>query len=308
MKHTPLILLTICLVTCITLPFNVEAESPLYVGVLENIKTFDQIPITSKIHVRIAFEKKGGIWRPMKTDFNTQETLSEANRYYPKTVNWTVIYNGKQIGKISSKDPGSYQAYGDIGTQIITTKTADIPQIRTAASDFWYSAYSARTRPLLLISVPNFKDPDDWKLTTLTANEKALAIETFRKKFPKMEQCKQPEEEPIYMVPYSNREIIFNKAYRSNKGEVLFGVRLSGAQSRCQFFDDENFFDYWFVLNKNENIRLIGSQMMPVDAADLDNSGSSEWVFLTSRGEDEDGYELFYGNFSKMVYFHWAYH
>lgn len=308
MKHIPLTFLVICCGTFITLSLNAKAEQPLYVGILENIKTFDQIPITSKIHVRIAFEKKGDTWLPMKTDFNTQETLAEANRYYPKTVNWTVVFSGKQIGKLSSKDPGPYQAYGDIGTQIITTKTADIPQIRTTASDLWYSTYGARTRPLLLVSAPNFKDPDDWKPTTLTVNEKALAIRAFRKKFPKMEQCKQPEQEPIYMVPYSNSEMIFIKAYRSNKGEVLFGARLNDKKSKCQFFDDQYFFDYWYVLNKNENIRLIGSQMMPLDAADLDNSGASEWVFLTSRGEDEDGYELFYDNFSKMVYFHWAYH
>jgi hypothetical protein len=44
------------------------------------------------------------------------------------------------------------------------------------------------------------------------------------------------------------------------------------------------------------------------DAVDLDNNGKSEWIFMTSRGEDEDGYELFYDDFSKKVSFSWTYH
>jgi hypothetical protein len=48
--------------------------------------------------------------------------------------------------------------------------------------------------------------------------------------------------------------------------------------------------------------------MTPMDAADLDGNGHSEWVFQTSRGEDEDGYELFYDGFTKKASFHWVYH
>ena len=110
------------------------------------------------------------------------------------------------------------------------------------------------------------------------------------------------------MVPYSDEEVRFIKAYRSKNGEVIFGQRLDEARSRCGFFDDELFFDYWFVLKTDQNVRLLGSQMTPMDAADLDNSGKSEWIFQTSRGEDEDGYELFYDDFSRKVSFHWTYH
>ena len=55
-------------------------------------------------------------------------------------------------------------------------------------------------------------------------------------------------------------------------------------------------------------MKLLGSQMMPVDAVDLDNSGKSAWIFLTSRGEDDFGYELFYEGFAKKASFSWAYH
>jgi hypothetical protein len=48
--------------------------------------------------------------------------------------------------------------------------------------------------------------------------------------------------------------------------------------------------------------------MTPIDAADLDNTGRSVWVFHTSRGEEWDGYELFYEDLSKTATFKWSYH
>lgn len=244
----------------------------------------------------------------MKSDFETPDALVQADRYYPATVNWTVVFDGRQLGTITSRSPGQLHWYGDVGTQIITTKAANIPRIGVGASNFSYTHNRARTRPLLLVSAPNFKDPDDWKPTTLSATEKSLAIKAFRKQFPSLEQCDQPEEEPVRMVPYSDDEILFIKAYRSKDGEVIFGERFDETRSNCEFWNDEHFFDYWSVLKRNQTVRLLGSQMTPMDAADLDNSGKSEWIFQTSRGEDEDGYELFYDDFSKKASFHWTYH
>ena len=198
--------------------------------------------------------------------------------------------------------------YSDVGTQAITTEPTDIPQVKIGASDFYYGDSRVHARPLLLVSAPNFKDPDGWKPTTLSAAEKRMAIREFRRMFPKMEQCDEPEVEPTYMVPYVDGEILFLKAYRSKGGEVLYGQKLDGRRSKCGFFDDKNFFDYWFVLGADQHIRLLDSQMTPMDAADLDNRGKSAWVFHTSRGEDWDGYELFYDDFAKRATFQWAYH
>jgi hypothetical protein len=83
---------------------------------------------------------------------------------------------------------------------------------------------------------------------------------------------------------------------------------LDDKRANCGFFDDENFFDYWFYLQASGRVEPLDSQMTPVDAVDLDNSGKSAWIFMTSRGEDEDGYELFYDDFSKKVSFSWTYH
>jgi hypothetical protein len=285
-----------------------KSDSPIFVGVIEDVEPGNLSPAMSNAHVRIAFQKQDSAWIPMKSDFDTPAALAQADHYYPATVNWTVVFDGRKIGTIASKNPVQLHGYGDVGTQIITTNAANIPRISAGASNFSYTGNRARTRPLLLVSAPNFRDPDDWKPTTLSAPEKSLAIKDFRKRFPSLAQCDKPEERPIHMVPYSDDEILFNKAYRSKNGELIFGERLDETRSKCGFFDDEDFFEYWFVLKTNQSLRLLGSQMTPMDAADLDNSGKSQWIFQTSRGEDEDGYELFYDDFSKKASFHWTYH
>ena len=287
------------------------ADSPLFVGVLEDVEPGNLSPAMSVAHVRVAFQKRGADWVPLKTDFATLGALTEYYKYYPTAVNWTVVFDGKRIGTIESKNPASPSGGGDVGTQTITSDRAFIPKIGNGASDFSYgggNVLPAKTRPLVLVSVPHFKDPDGWKPTALSGAEKKAAIKNFRNRFPSLKQCDRPEEEPIHMVPYSDNEILFIKAYRSASGEILFGQILDNKRSNCGFFDDELFFPYWFMWDKHQQIRLLGSQMTPMDAVDLDNRSHSEWIFQTSRGEDEDGYELFYDNFAKKASFHWTYH
>ena len=165
-----------------------------------------------------------------------------------------------------------------------------------------------KSRPLILVSQPYFRDPEGWTPTQLFFGEKKLAVSAFRKKIPASVRCDQPEKGPIHKVPYSDAEIRFLKAYRSKNGNVILGMRLDDKSANCDFLDDDNFFDYWFVLRATGSVRLLDSQMQPIGAADLDNSGQSEWIFQTSRGEDRDGYELFYDDFSKRVSFSWTYH
>ncbi len=284
------------------------ADTPVFVGVLEDVKSDNLSPAMSVPHVRVVFQKRGMEWVPLKTDFNTPEALAESYKYYPEVVSWTVVFDGKKIGTITSKNPGSPSSYGDIGTQTITTDHAHIPQITTRVEDFSHFGNPAKSRPLVLVSVPHFKDPDGWKPSALSETEKKLAIKNFREKFPLLEQCVKPEEKPIQMVPYSDEEVLFIRTFRSTGGETIFGQRLNDKRSNCGFFDDEHFFDYWFVLDEHQRIRSLGSQMTPMDAVDLDDSGHSEWIFQTARGEDEDGYELFYDNFAKKASFHWTYH
>jgi hypothetical protein len=290
------------------IPLAAIADPPVVVGVIEDTAFQDLTPAMSSIHVRLAFQKQGMEWIPFGSGTQFDMTSARSDPSFPATVNWTVVFDGKQLGNIISTNPEPSNRYADIGVQAITTAAKDIPRVRIGARDFHLADRRERTRPLLVVSVPNFHDPEGWKVTSLTVAEKKLAIAKFRNKFPKMEQCDDPETKPIHMVPYFDDEIVFIKAYRSKSGDVLYGQKLDDTRSKCGFFDDEHFFDYWFLSSQHNGIQLLDSQMTPMDAADLDGNGHSEWVFQTSRGEDEDGYELFYDGFTKKASFHWVYH
>lgn len=285
-----------------------HAESPVFVGVLEDVKPGNLSPAMAVPHVRIAFQEAGDEWIPFKTDVNSPEALAKSYKYFPDSVDWTVVYDGKKIGAITSKNPGPPKSYGDVGTQKITSDRAQIPKVTTRLAEFSRFGNPAKFRPLVLVSMPHFNDPEDWKPAHLTGSEKTLAVKIFRDKVPALEQCEKPEEKPKKMVPYADDEILLLGAFRSKTRELIFGERLDDKRSNCGFFDDELFFDYWFALDKNRGIRLLGSQMTPMDAVDLNGKGHSEWLFQTARGEDEDGYELFYDDFGKKASFHWTYH
>jgi len=285
-----------------------QSEPATLVGILEDVAPGNLSPGMADVHVRVAFRKEKGEWVPFETGSNTLDKLKEGLNGYPESVVWTVVINGKSLGRIESKNPATITAYGDIGIQTITTARDNIPRIPVKDSDFQHFGNPPKARPLVLTSGTYYKDPDEWKPSNLTVAEREAANREFRRRIPNLEQCDKPEEKPIRMVPYSDGEIILLKSFRSKSGEVLYGLRLDDTRSNCGFFDDKNFFDYWFAMHADRQIRFLDSQMDPIDAADLDGSGHVVWIFQISRGEDEDGYELFYDGFVKKALFHFTYH
>jgi hypothetical protein len=307
-------LLHITSAACITLMVccgaaDADSHPTLYIGVLENIKSNESGPrYGAGAHVRVALFKDGDHWVAMNSNFGTLAELEHANDSYPARVDWTVVFDGKKIGSITSEARDKIRYYGDIGIQSIVTDAKRVPIIRIGSSDFDYQTGKPETRPLLLVSADNFRDPDGWKPTVLSATERAAGIGEFRKLVPTSERCSAPEQHPVTPVHYADNQVKTLKAYRSKDGTLLFGFQLHDLSENCGWFDDANFYDYWFVIEKGQKPRELGNQMQPMEAADLDNSGKSQWVFHTSRGDNEDGYTIYWDNFSKHAEFSWSYH
>ncbi len=279
------------------------SQSPLYVGVLEIAGASAQVP-----HVRVAFYKDGDRWMAMNTNVHTVAELERVNKTYPPQLDWSVVFDGKKIGNIASRLPERIGFYSDIGVETITTGRDRIPLVRTGAGDFYYQpGIPQKFRPLLLVSADNFRDPDGWKPAMLSAPEKAAGIKAFRKLVPASERCDRPEGN-MTKVAYPDSRVTVLKAYRSKNGDVLFGLYLHDPKANCGFFDDEIFYDYWFVAKPGSGPRNLGNQMQPMEAADLDNSGKSQWLFHTSRGDNWGGYAIYWNNFSKHAEFSWNYH
>jgi hypothetical protein len=273
-----------------------DSDPSIWVGILEDVKGGDFLsPAMNSPHVRVAFHKTEGRW-------------VAADQNLPQTMQWTVNYDGKMLGLISSKRMDDYSAPGDRNIEAITTDSRAVPKVKAGAKSFTFLDIVPNSRPLILTSLPDVHDADNWKKNFLTGSEREVAIKAFRKLVPELERCDDPQKKPYYLVPYSNTDIVFLAAYRSKNGQLIQGMKLDGRKSDCQFFNDEHFFDYWFVLGPKGETRLLGSQMTPMEAIDLDNDGRSEWIFQTSRGSDEDGYELFYDDLAQKTSFSWIYH
>lgn len=271
---------------------NAASRPTIYVGVLEDFETGESQPLFAKPHVRVAFDNKGGKW--------------EANFSAPARITWTAVFNGRNVGMVSSKEPQTHNYPADAGIQIITKDTS--PAVDTGAKDFWYIPGQAHYRPLLLVSNGNVSDPDNWKPATLSAAERAAGIAEFRKKVVNSERCPEPEQGPVTKVPYPDNLVQTIKAYRSKDGAILFGMTLKDPKENCGGYENANEYDYWFAAAGNQKPRLLGDRMQPLEAADMDNSGKSQWIFHTSRGENEDGYILYWDKFSKSAEFTWTYH
>ncbi len=308
MKNWVLVLSFFFVFTVSPMKIRAGSDSNVYIGVLENIteRSPGWGPFYPCPRARVMFEKQGEDWISIDYKWDQPEIIKSSNQWLSSPINWSVVLNGKILGDVKSEnDRGLSKSGGWIGLQKVP-KNEKIPQIKIDANKYEYFEGPSVSRPLLLTTSAKIGNPEGWKTSVLTESEKVLAIQGFREKFPKLRKCKEPEEEHAPMVSYSDKQVEFLEVYRSDKNEILYGIKFKN--NTCGFFDDDMFKSYWFVLDKNLKTRLLGNEMDPIGMADLDGTGKTEWVFYHFEGEDDESYILFYDDFEKSASFGWAYH
>jgi hypothetical protein len=265
-----------------------SASDPIYVGVLENIK--DDYSNKTYSQVRVLFVNKSGEWLP-------------AQDVPAKKITWAVVFRGKKIGTIESRALNS-SVPSAIGAQKIVSQKGDI-QIKEGADDFSYWNESFTTRPLLLVSEPRFNDPDHWEVSTPSDQEMKLAIHKFREIEKTYSTCgtDQDGKTITHEHPIPDELVKLFRAYRSNNGVLLIAVELDKELTHGTECND--IWPFWFVIGKDQKPKFLDTEIYPVDAADLDQKGGSDWIFQVSKYVDV-GYVLFDDNFSKSVSFMWS--
>jgi len=277
---------------------------PYIVGVLENILDVE-IGWTTP-HVRVLFKKVGDRWASFPNVLDSDMGLEHVNDQYPDSVNWTVIFDGKSLGPLTSEKIKGVNAYCEVGVQHIS-RGQKAPRIKIGASDFSYFLDNPSfSRPLLLASRPYFQDPEKWKPAALTTGEKKKALEQFEKIMPTFEGYFSGEGEPLQTMNYQDSDLRFKAAFKSKAGDLLVGLHIVKDQVRLPLYSDA-FEPRWFVLRENGKIQYLGVATQPMEAADLDQTGQSDWLFQNT-GYDKDGYVLLYDGLTKAVTFSWIYH
>ena len=132
-----------------------------------------------------------------------------------------------------------------------------------------------------------------------------LLRQQFRKKFPTVSNCANPNENVDKPWLYRDEDIRILKAYSSKDAWTVARVQLE--EYRCDGPADDPFVDQWFAVSPEHGAKFIGSAMWLVDAGDYDNDGRSEIVFSIDDN-NSGGYKLLYDDFKKHSTFEFSYH
>jgi hypothetical protein len=278
-------------------------EQPVILGILEDTPGhYSGDPHYRS--VRVVFRKESGEWRAFPHDCSDQKCLGSVTAQFPPVMNWTIAFDGRNIGRIRTTNPKRFDFYSDVGQQKVTG-TESIPTIGKASLDFAGFLNGPVYRPLIAISKPHFSDPEEWKPAQLSPEVVSLLREQFRQKFPKVMNCANPEENVAKPWLYPDNAVKVIKAYSSRERWSV--ARLQLEEYRCDGPADDPFADQWFSISPTREVKFLDKAMWLVDAGDYDNGGESELVFSIDD-YNRGGYKLFYDHFKKEVVFEFGYH
>jgi len=250
-----------------------------------------------------AFVKDASGWKPVK----------QLNQ----RVTWTVAFDGKKLGVVVSEPVSgsdtSEKAPGPSDTHSILTPTDKIPEVGKPNGKFNGNFETAVRRPLVVVSEPNFTDPDGWRREGVPDQVAGPVRSSFRGVFQHVRQC-DPSGEPLETDWYlSDSEIVVSKAYVSNKGSFIVETQLK--HNHCVFNLDGSRLqslegDQWFYVAPDRQVTHLGDDWQLVDAGDYDSDRKSEVIFYVAEGRQDfvetEGYILFYDDFRRNVRFTWS--
>ena len=277
--------------------------SPAYakemmIGVLEQPQSCSGVK--PKPAVRLLFGKSDGNWAVLKTKKST--TPFTLNR-----IDWTAAFDGKNIGEVTSEEPTNEVAddwtYPRDYLQRIKSISGRI-EITNPKDRFIGWCGAPTIRPVVLVSQPNYRDPDAWSPFKPDSTMRKKLFKEFKRTAGKAPLCYIKDNE-YFPFKYEANNLKFLKSYKSNKG-MLIQVTLDRPYTRCNDELGEGASPRWFYV-RGSMISFIGDGMELVDAGDYDGDGKSEILFWYS-GYDKDGYILFYDDLTKKSEFLWIYH
>ena len=287
-------------------------DETIYVGLIEDdrkelghLGSKDFYPVNNRA-ITAAFMRDASGWRP-------------AHKLNSK-IRWTVAFNGKSLGEVESAPVASPQATsekitGPSNVQSILTPADKIPTVGKPEGKFNGNFETIIRRPLVVVSEPQFADPDHWTLRQLPSQVMSEVRSSFRRTFRHVRQCDASGEalKGDWKVPDS--EIVITKSYGSNKSEFIVETKV--LHNKCLFNVDGDDFqslggNQLFHATFNREAAFLGLQWELVDAGDYDADGKSEVIFYVAEGKDIDieteGYVLFYDDFRHNVRFVWENH
>ena len=283
------------LTTLLWLFASFSYSQDLVVGVIEqNFHNWD-VDTSHPFVVRVAFKKDAGLWRSFPTDFSPPDSGRSS---YPAALSWTICFDGRNRGSISSSLPERIEYYKDIGIHYIDILDK-VPMIGKPGMDFAGWIGKPVYRPLVVCTSPNCADPEKWKPYRPTTGDISKVLGSVDSNVIKTVH-------PVRRETYQVRKSFASRSEKLICVSFVSRAAASGDTLDGPGDDSDNNSLAWFVL-RNGSCQYLRSDMLLLDAGDYDNDGKSEVVFKFEE-YDRDGYVLYYDDFRGKAEFGWIYH
>ena len=273
------------------------AAEEVIVGVLEHPQCKKE-PISA---VRALFHKRSREWVALNSE--------EASSGVPLAdISWTVALNGRRLGLIKTIDPGysSPNAWTYPRDRLLLlAPDQSVPVIANDQELFGGWCEVPPNRPLVLISRPNFKDPQGWKQFRADSTLRNRLFSQFAAAAGEVNTCESRNSDNPSIWAYSADDLLFSASYQDHAGRKLVALQLNPARNQCDGPPDDAWSMHWFIIG--ESIQSLGLNLSLIDAGDYDADSTSEVLFWYS-GYNNDGYSLFYDGLQKRVDYLWNYH
>jgi hypothetical protein len=296
--------------------FMKSDTGPVIIGVLEQSQCVDtsshkfvRSHNSTNISARVLFIKNANNWDPL-----TGENYSTQQHYDVAAIHWTVAFDGRSLGniKITDSDPSQkfINAYYYMRDKLFAVSdNQHIPVIQNKSKLFGGWCEVPQYRPLIIVSQPNYSDPEKWKPFTPDSSYRNQLYVPLKLVIGRFQSIRCPEGPMVNRYEYFDfqpEDIVFYQSYQSITGKKIISIGLNTEKYNCDGPVPSEWSNHWFLLDKGK-IDFLGREMTLIDAGDYDNDGQSELLFWSSS-YNKDGYVLMYNSFREMRQYVWGYH
>jgi hypothetical protein len=278
------------------------ADDGLVVGVLD----MPQCTKETKASARLLFAKEDSRWVALNNEYEFPKGLNLTQ------FNWTIAFDGRNLGNLELRDPSPshpmlkdwYYGRDKLYEPVNREK---VPSVKNQAKMFAGWCQAPADRPLVLVSRPNFSDPEGWKSFSPDQAYKRRLYMALRLRIGRFDaiHCVGSEERPEPW-DFTPEDLVLYKSYRSASGRELVSIGIDPEKIGCDLLGEPQWSNNWFLI-ENGKVDFLGTQMELVDAGDYDKDGHSELLFWFS-GYNRDGYVLAYDQLRRKAEYIWSYH